>query len=66
MSAPTRRVTSATLSYGAPAEWTLILDCGHPTTRPIVCSVEADDFLRFPPKRVRCKTCERHALEATS
>lgn len=71
MSAPTRRVTSATLSYGAlvgrvPTAWTLILDCGHPTMRPIVRSVEADDFLRSPPKRVRCKTCERHALEATS
>lgn len=72
MSAPTRRVTSAMLSYGvfgldrAPVEWTLVLDCGHLTTRPIVRSVEADDFLRYPPKRVRCATCERHAREATS
>ena len=69
MSAPFRRVSSASLRYArgfAPVEWMLILDCGHPTTRRIVRSVEADDFLRFPPRRVRCATCERHAREATS
>ena len=72
MSAPLRRVTSASLSYGAPGldrapvQWTLILDCGHPAMRRIVRSVESDDFLRFPPRRVCCATCERHAREATS
>lgn len=72
MSAPLRRVTNASLSYGAPGldrapvEWTLILDCGHPTTRPIVRAFGREDALRFPPKRVRCATCERHAQEAIS
>ncbi len=71
MSAPMCRVESASLTLVSrvvavvPMRWTLSLDCGHLDSRPIVRSSDADDFVRLPPRRVRCRTCERQAREAS-
>lgn len=67
-----RRVLSASLALVSrvvavvPTRWTLSLDCGHLEDRPIVRSVDADDLIRVPPRRVRCRTCERQARESSS